>query len=367
MENSKYNFNKPTNPNKEKRYRAGNRWTGYGWGEGQGGVPLAMANSLAATDATCTNTKHKNDIKNIKVVQVNLNKSNSAMQELTIGLRKEKDFICMITEPSVIKNRLSGIPKHYNSIPMNRENSPRAAIYTSQTIPIQEISNLGNRDLTVGLITHGSKQTAIISAYMDIKQNAITDQLQRAIEYCKNKGYSILLTADSNSHSKLWGNETNSRGRKWETFIENEQLIVHNQGRIPTFESKNGKSIIDVTLSYRLPIQLDNWRVLRKYNGTDHNSIHYSIKNMTIEIPEHRLYHRADWEQFRKILQESDINIPSEMTECKLDKMVNKLNFILNKALDNSCPTAKPKSIDCLLYTSPSPRDRQKSRMPSSA
>ena len=27
----------------------------------------------------------------------------------------------------------------------------------------------------------------------------------------------------------------------------------------------------------------------------------------------------------------------------------------------------EPESIDCLLYTSPSPRDRQKSRMPSSA
>ena len=93
------------------------------------------------------------------------------------------------------------------------------------------------------------------------------------------------------------------------------------------------------------------------------------------------------------------------MTECKLDKMVNKLNHILNKALDKSCPVAKARSIDpnnpwwtpqlkdmrhkvtkmydkykndrknedleklysCLLYTSPSPRDRQKSRMPSSA
>ena len=34
------------------------------------------------------------------------------------------------------------------------------------------------------------------------------------------------------------------------------------------------------------------------------------------------------------------------MTECKLDKMVNKLNHILNKALDNSCPVAKARSID---------------------
>ena len=141
---------------------------------------------------------------------------------------------------------------------------------------------------------------------MDIKSKPITDQLQAALEYCKTRGYSILLTADTNSHSKLWGNETNTRGKKWEELIETEHLLVHNIGRIPTFESKNGKSIIDVTLSHRLPYTLDNWRVLRNYNGTDHNTIHYSLKGMEIEIP-------------------------------------------------------------CLLYTSPSPRDRQKSRMPSSA
>ena len=34
------------------------------------------------------------------------------------------------------------------------------------------------------------------------------------------------------------------------------------------------------------------------------------------------------------------------MTECKLDKMVNKLNHILNKTLDKSCPVAKARSID---------------------
>ena len=34
------------------------------------------------------------------------------------------------------------------------------------------------------------------------------------------------------------------------------------------------------------------------------------------------------------------------MTECKLDKMVNKLNHIIDKALDKSCPVAKARSID---------------------
>ena len=103
------------------------------------------------------------------MLQVNLNKSNSAMQELTIELSKEKDFICLITEPSILKNRLSSIPKHYNCIPSVRENSPRAAIFTSQSITIQEISNLGHRDIVVGLIKCGNKHTAIISAYMEQK------------------------------------------------------------------------------------------------------------------------------------------------------------------------------------------------------
>ena len=290
------------------------------------------------------NKKHEG--KTIKLVQVNLNKSNSAMQELTISLKKEKDFICMITEPSVIRHRLSCIPKHYNTIPAIKENSPRAAIFTSQSITIQEISNLGHRDLAVGLIKCGNKQTAIISAYMDIKSSPISEQLENAIGYCKNKGYSILLTVDTNSHSKLWGNETNNRGRKWEEFIEKEQFLIHNQGKIPTFESKNGKSIIDVTLSYRLSNSLENWRVLRSYNGTDHNTIHYSLKDLAIDIPAHRLYHKANWDKFTQLLRDSHINIPSEMTECKLDKMVNKLNYILNKALDNSCPVAKARSID---------------------
>ena len=268
------------------------------------------------------------------------------MQELTISLRKETDFICMITEPSVIRHRLSSIPTHYNSIPAQRENSPRAAILTSKTIKIQEISNLGHRDIAVGLIHCGNRQTAIISAYMDIKHDPVTNELKKAIEYCKQKGYSILLTADTNSHSRLWGNETNKRGKKWEEFIETEQLLVHNQGRIPTFESKNGKSIIDVTLSYRLTNSIENWRVLRSYNGTDHNTIHYNIKGMKFELPARRLYNKADWNSFTNILRESYINIPSEITECKLDKMVNKLTHVLNNALDMSCPIAKDSCVD---------------------
>ena len=49
------------------------------------------------------------------------------------------------------------------------------------------------------------------------------------------------------------------------------------------------------------------------------------------------------------------------------NKMLKELNY---KSLDDLIKSTVPEKIqlkDCLLYTSPSPRDRQKSRMPSSA
>ena len=171
---------------------------GYGC---PGWCPLAAMESCPAPQV----------INRVRVLQVNLNKSNSAQLELSVQLRKERDFICLLTEPATIRNRLSGIPKSYNVLPEDRSNSPRAAIYTSKTVEIHEIASLRHRDLVVGIVKIGGKITAIISAYMDIKNNPITEQLTAAVDYCKNKGYGILLGTDTNSHSKLWGNATNTK------------------------------------------------------------------------------------------------------------------------------------------------------------
>src|SRR5678809_254400 len=45
-----------------------------------------------------------------------------------------------------------------------------------------------------------------------------------------------------------------------------------------------------------------------------------------------------------------------------LDQLIDQRDEPLSKALDRMVPLAVP--MGCLLYTSPSPRDRQKSRMP---
>ena len=48
-------------------------------------------------------------------------------------------------------------------------------------------------------------------------------------------------------------------------------------------------------------------------------------------------------------------------------KRIAVMPFLVGKLESPEKPVEKPLSQPCLLYTSPSPRDRQRSRMPSSA
>ena len=63
--------------------------------------------------------------------------------------------------------------------------------------------------------------------------------------------------------------------------------------------------------------------------------------------------------------------LPSDVrAQYKRFKVMHAEKKIQRKAKDDFMSFTKavwPEFIDCLLYTSPSPRDRQKSRMPSSA
>ena len=118
-----------------------------------------------------------------------------------------------------------------------------------------------------------TKTIMTISAYCDINLDPISADIKNALAYAKQRGYSVLLAADTNAHSVLWGKETNRRGQEVEDFISTENLTIHNIGREYTFECATGKSIIDVTMSHNLKLKLNNWRVCKKFNGSDHNTI----------------------------------------------------------------------------------------------
>ena len=66
-------------------------------------------------------------------------------------------------------------------------------------------------------------------------------------------------------------------------------------------------------------------------------------------------------QSFRKAFSEFSINEICRYTEADIHRLLNNKGIIRNKLKINAV------IYNCLLYTSPSPRDRQKSRMPSSA
>ena len=199
--------------------------------------------------------------------------------------------------------------------------------------------------MAIGMIKLDGKSTVIISLYMDIK-TSVQNLIAPALEYCQRHGYGMLIGMDTNAHHTDWGLNTNDRGRELEAIIDNHNLVIHNRGRLPTYECKLGSSIIDVTMSSRLPMRVDNWRVNRSFNGSDHNTIQFQLVIDTIELPEHRNYDKADWVQFSEELKQITFHTPIQVTQKKVDKMVNKLTYSITKATENCCPTLPAKLIN---------------------
>ena len=82
-----------------------------------------------------------------------------------------------------------------------------------------EVFELKHRDLTAGLITLKGKKTEIICAYLDITQDPVPEHLIKAINYCKQKRFSILVGMDSNAHSDIWSHSNNRRGNELVDYI----------------------------------------------------------------------------------------------------------------------------------------------------
>ena len=147
---------------------------------------------------------------------------------------------------------------------------------------------------------------------------------------------------------------------------------------------------------WNLKTNLTNWKVTKELNHSDHNTIKYNLETKMETIPIDRPWSKADWLVFKAELEHKEIYIPNKITPHRLERMLDQYYSLIEKALDKACPKQKEivvnknnpwhkgtlkqlqlekcaryeeyrKDRTCLLYTSPSPRDRQKSRMPSSA
>ena len=277
----------------------------------------------------------------VNVLQINLHKSALAAAELqNNNMTLSDNYLFLIQEPSLYKGKFRNKPPSAVTYPSSFvSENPRAAIFSSRKLNMLELPNLEDRDCAVGLIKINKRSTMIASVYLDCNnREVISGKLKQLVQFSEDKNFPLLIGMDSNCHSTLYGTETNARGTILEDFIINNSLVVENVGTKPTFQSSRYSTCIDVTLSRGLSNVVKGWEVNDSFNASDHNNISFRLDGGMIEIEEWRNWDKGDWGSFTKALESASFFRPTHMTDYKLDKLVNKLYKVLNKAIELACP-----------------------------
>ena len=275
----------------------------------------------------------------ISVIQQKFQKSYVGDVELNKKLDELDTYICLLQEPYCYKGKLAGLPQGTKVIPSPTVvELPRASLITSSDLSTTELAHLCGTDLAVGQIDIGDKHIVMASLYMDINEPLHSFELERLLKYCSDRQLDLLLFADTNAHSTLFGPKQNPRGDELECILARYGLEIANNSHVPTFRTVRAESCIDCTLHVRLPVEIKDWRVDPSYDGSDHSTISFELNASSAKKEKIRNWDKADWDLFTDTLRLDSFHIPQVIDQRKLDKLVSKLYNRLNNALDLACP-----------------------------
>jgi len=151
---------------------------------------------------------------------------------------------------------------------------------------------------------------------------------------------------DANAHSTSFGTTNNKRGEQVDDFIARHKLNIENTGVTPTFQARGAATIVDITLTARLAVNISHWSVSQEYNGSDHNTITFIAETDKHTIEPTWKWHKADWQKFTAQLQKSKLKIPSQLTQTTCEWVLGKLYKEIDDAMTAHIPKTKPKIID---------------------
>ena len=275
-----------------------------------------------------------------QVIQWNTRKSLRAIDHIRTIL-KEQDTLPIIAlqEPHSYKKNLFKMKNYV--IHGIQSNLTRACLAIPKDVNFTFLSELSNSDIAVGKFDN--KETYLASVYMDILVDPISDKLEQLVQLVNSKKATLILCMDTNAHSVLWGEKrTNYRGSLVEEFIVQNDLKILNQGNIPTYERKNARSIIDITLCNKSDI-IQDWRVNPDLVESDHRIIQFAIEQCETVLKVQRNYKKANWQKFKNLLSMVEFVHDEKWSQETIEIHVNKLEGEIRKALDIVAPEKKTK------------------------
>ena len=291
----------------------------------------------------------KGDKSNLKFLQCNMQKSQHAQVDLNRRIsemnKKQESFICCLQEPCSTKSKLISQP---NSVQrFGKKVCPRTCIYVDTKTDAWFLEALSTKDITAIQVSILKQHVVVVSAYLDgTDPNVWGPEMEAVVEYADTRNMGVIMCLDSNCHCTLFGPDTNSRGRKFEEAIAGHNLNVENIGHTPTFHGGNARTCIDVTLSKELIGTVIDWRVNTDYNGSDHNTIEFHVKQDATVIPKVWAWHKANWSIFQDNMKAISFDIPNIITTDTCEDMLKKLYRTIGRAMKKAIPKSNTKTID---------------------
>lgn len=302
-----------------------------------------------------------NPFNKTKCLQINLGKSKAATGALLEKIGREKIQVVFVQEPHVLRGRVAGFPSRYRIVqqvenPSVEIRSKAAVIITDPMVNIVFMKELSNNICTVVQIIHNALKFFAISIYLPpVARQVANDMFQEnlgflgsVVNHLRHKG-EILIAGDINSKSPTWGSKIEDpRGRLFEDFINENNLIVLNRGAEPTFVGPNGSSVIDITLaSDRLCANITDWHLQSDDSLSDHKYISWSIGTGGVAPESLRGFctKNANWPLFLEKFETYVANISPSLEAClspeDISACITKINTALITAAHDSIPARK--------------------------
>jgi hypothetical protein len=184
-------------------------------------------------------------------MQLNLQHSKPATDNLNLLMKEAHMDIALNQEPYVYQNQVTGISWKYRLFSSGHGKKRAAIVVTNKSIDALLIHQMSEEDIVVVEVTYGNKNFIAVSIYLDTGKDITKDlnKIKNILQFAKGKG--LLVAIDSNARSRTWHDIiTNKRGRLLEEFIiENRLHIINEESWLTTFESNRGNSNVDLTLT----------------------------------------------------------------------------------------------------------------------
>lgn len=213
------------------------------------------------------------------------------------------------------------------------------------------------------LLEIGQVKFILVSIYMRPSRdiNESLDKLDLVINKYKDD-HPIVICTDANARMREWDREENQRGPVFLDFLDLHSLARQYEGDSPTFESHQGKSIVDFILANEKAQEfLSKATISKSYLGSDHVALECTINGEeSIErVPYSTRKYRIDpkrWPAFERnlnahyhIIEKVNFKVKNKKeADHACRKLKHYLDVVSKKTFKKSKPRRKHKDSDWL-------------------